>query len=181
VVQRGVDTMFDDIDLRAALKRAIASLPTSTVSAVVLIDVQDRRKSRPAECSRFQLARFGRAVPWPSDAARTARGYRRGRRWRRAHIVSPVRLATERTYERLTLFHAPRSFSSLGLPDGELPADRADGISRHLEACAGAGPFRVERTFARRRDACWIEAPAVPELRDRNRVSPRDKGFRGRR
>jgi len=27
VVQRGVDTMFDDIDLRAALKRAIASLP----------------------------------------------------------------------------------------------------------------------------------------------------------
>jgi len=27
--------------------------------------------------------------------------------------------------------------------DGELPADRADGISRTLEACAGAGRFGV--------------------------------------
>jgi RNA polymerase sigma-70 factor (ECF subfamily) len=41
VVQRGVDTMFDDIDLGAALERAIASLPDEYRSAVVLIDVQD--------------------------------------------------------------------------------------------------------------------------------------------
>ena len=40
-VQRGLDGMFDRIDLRAALERCIASLPDEYRNTVVLIDLED--------------------------------------------------------------------------------------------------------------------------------------------
>jgi RNA polymerase sigma-70 factor (ECF subfamily) len=55
VVQDGVHAMLDDIDLRAALKRAIASLPDEYRTAVVMIDVQDRSYAEAAEALEIPI------------------------------------------------------------------------------------------------------------------------------
>lgn len=66
--------------------------------------------------------------------------------------------------------------------DGELTADRAEGIAEHLEACAGCNAVsEYEIAFRETARRLLDEAPPVPALRGRIVTALEAKGFRGGR